>query len=147
MAGAVALWQHFRVHSLAVLERAFPSDTTRLRRRLLAWLAARQPAELSRETVRREAFGQMVDAEHAQQAIDSLVEADVLRPIEAARRPGRPAHRWRVHPALAGPAQTAETRRTARPPERPPERPSERPSERPAPRPPPPAMAAPPAPR
>jgi uncharacterized protein DUF3987 len=115
------LWErYYRPHACAVFDRAGPSDRDReLRqhaRRVIDWIRARGATEVSREDVRREALSQRVKAAGADEVIQALEQAGVLREAENVDddgypRPGRPARRWQVNPALLTEpvAQIAET--------------------------------------
>ena len=65
------------------------------------WLRAASPEEVSREQIRCEALAYGVDAEGADRVIARLEAGGILRLIRTGdRRPGRPARRWAVNPAL-----------------------------------------------
>ena len=116
---AWALWdRYYRPHAQAVFDRAGPSDRDRqLRlhaRRVVGWIRTHDATEVSREDVRREALSQRVKAAGADEVIEALEEAGVLREVDDEDDypgRGRPARRWQVNPALlAKPAaQIAET--------------------------------------
>jgi hypothetical protein len=87
-------------------------------RRVIGWIRRHDAAEVSREDVRRDALGQRVKAAGADEVIEALEEAGVLREIEddghdeaGYPRRGRPARRWQVNPALCAKpaAQIAES--------------------------------------
>ena len=103
------------MHS-AVFDRAGPSDRDRKARQVIGWIRAHEATEISREDVRRDALRQKVNAAGADEVIEALEEAGVLREVddeEEYRGRGRPARRWQVNPALlAEPAaQIAEKER------------------------------------
>ena len=57
MAAAVRLWSDYlRPHACLVFDRMGPTDTERHARRVVRWLKAHRPAEVSREDVRRRAL-------------------------------------------------------------------------------------------
>ena len=112
------LWErYYRPHARAVLDRAGPSDRERQvryhARRVIGWICAHGATEISREDVRRDALSQRVKAAGADEVIEALEQAGVLREAddEDDPGPGRPARRWEVNPSLlAKPAaQIAET--------------------------------------
>jgi hypothetical protein len=113
------LWErYYRPHARAVFERAAPSQRDRQvrhhARRVIGWLRAHGATEISREEVRREALSQRVKAAGADEVIQALEQAGVLREVDDEEdypSPGRPARRWQVNPALlAKPvAEIAET--------------------------------------
>jgi Protein of unknown function (DUF3987) len=98
------LWQrYYRPHARAVFDRAGPSDRDRKAGQVIGWIRAHEATEISREDVRREALRQKVNAAGADEVIDALEDAGVLREVDdeedyPAR--GRPARRWQVNPAL-----------------------------------------------
>ena len=90
------------MHS-AVFDRAGPSDRDRKARQVIGWIRAHEATEISREDVRRDALRQKVNAAGADEVIEALEEAGVLREVddeEDYRGRGRPARRWQVNPAL-----------------------------------------------
>ena len=113
------LWEaYYRPHARAVFDRAGPSERDRQvrlhARRVIGWIRAQGAEEISREDVRRAALSQRVKAAGADEVIQALEEAGVLREADDEEdypRPGRPARRWGVNPALlAKPAaEIAET--------------------------------------
>ncbi len=118
-----AAWQlwdrYYRPHARAVFDRAGAADRDRQvrhhARRVIGWIRAEGAEEISREEVRREALSQRVKAAGADEVIQLLEQAGVLRELddeEAYPRPGRPARRWEVNPALLPKpaAQIAETK-------------------------------------
>src|SRR5260370_28304194 len=88
-------------------------------RRVIRWIQTRGAMEVSREEVRREALGQSVNADGAQQVIFRLERAGLLRALSyEPAGPGRPARRWQVNPMLLG-KQGAEIAETQTPSPRP----------------------------
>ena len=86
---AWALWdRYYRPHAQAVFDRAGPSDRDRqLRlhaRRVVGWIRTHDATEVSREDVRREALSQRVKAAGADEVIEALEEAGVLREVDEA---------------------------------------------------------------
>jgi hypothetical protein len=68
---------------------------------VLRWLSMTGKEQVTREEVRVIALHRQVDADGAEQVIDSLVRAGWLRKVEVGkRRPGRPASKWEVNPRL-----------------------------------------------
>jgi len=102
------LWErYYRPHAQAVFERAGPSDRDRKvrhhARRVIGWIRARGAAEISRDDVRREALSQRVNAAGADEVIQALEQAGVLRELDDEEEypsRGRPARRWQVNPTL-----------------------------------------------
>jgi len=118
--GACRLWEsYFRPHACAVFDRAAPTTQDRQARRVIRWIQAHGMSEISREEVRREALGQSVNADGAQQVIYRLERAGLLRALSyEPAGPGRPARRWQVNPMLLG-KQGAEIAETQTPSTRP----------------------------
>ena len=100
---AIGLWTHyFKPHARAVFNQAGRTDRDRQARRAVRWLRASGPEEVSREQIRCEALAYAVDAEGADRVIARLEAGGILRRLAVeGRRPGRPARRWAVNPALA----------------------------------------------
>ena len=102
------LWErYYRPHARAVFDRAGPSERDRQvrhhARRVIGWIRAHGATEISREEVRRDALSQRVKAAGADEVIQALEQAGVLREVDDEEdypRPGRPARRWQVNPAL-----------------------------------------------
>jgi hypothetical protein len=104
MEAAVRLWSDFlRPHARLVFDRAGPSDGERQARRVVRWLKANRPAEVSREDVRRHALGRSLDAARTDGVLERLCAAGALRSkvLVFSAQGGRPARRWEVNPALA----------------------------------------------
>lgn len=104
---AAGLWSdYFRLHAQAAIYRAGRSKEDRLSRKAAHWLMTAGVAEVSRETIRRDALAQTVDAAGADTVIARLVEGNVLREVPRPSGLGRPPKRWAVNPSLAqrGPA-------------------------------------------
>src|SRR5262245_4623965 len=81
------LWdRYYRLHAKAVFDRAGPSDREReLRqhaRQVVGWIRRHGATEVSREDVRREALSQRVKAAGADEVIQALEQAGVLREAE-----------------------------------------------------------------
>ena len=103
MAAAVRLWSDYlRPHACLVFDRMGPSDTERHARRVVRWLKAHRPAEVSREDVRRRALRRALDADRTERVLDRLCAAGALRSklLVFSAGAGRPARRWEVNPAL-----------------------------------------------
>jgi hypothetical protein len=98
------LWErYYRPHARAVFDRAGPSDRDRKVRQVIGWIRTRGAAAISREEVRREALRQTVKAAGADEVIQALEQAGVLREVDDEEEypgPGRPARRWQVNPGL-----------------------------------------------
>jgi hypothetical protein len=100
---AIRLWSDFlRPHARLVFDRAGPSDGERQARRVVRWLKANRPTEVSREDVRRHALGRSLDAHRTDGVLERLCAAGALRPkmLVFSAQGGRPARRWEVNPAL-----------------------------------------------
>ena len=81
-------------------------------RQVLGWIRARGAAQISREDVRCDALGEVLNAHQSLQVIQSLERAGFQRKAEVDYPGnGRPALHWDVNPALIGGslAETAET--------------------------------------
>ncbi len=103
MEAAIRLWSDFlRPHARLVFDRAGPSDGERQARRVVRWLKANRPAEVSREDVRRHALGRTLDAARTDGVLERLCAAGALRSkvLVFSAQGGRPARRWEVNPAL-----------------------------------------------
>jgi hypothetical protein len=103
MEAAVRLWSDFlRPHARLVFDRAGPTDGERQVRRVVRWLKANRPTEVSREDVRRHALGRSLDAARTDGVLERLCAAGALRSkvIVFSAQGGRPARRWEVNPAL-----------------------------------------------
>jgi hypothetical protein len=104
LCAAWELWErYYRPHAQAVFERAGPSDRDRKVRQVIGWIRTRGATKLSREEVRREALRQTVKAAGADEVIQALQQAGVLREVDDEEEypgPGRPARRWQVNPGL-----------------------------------------------
>ena len=103
MEAAVRLWSDYlRPHACLVFDRVGPTDTERHARRVVRWLKAHRPAEVSREDVRRRALRRSLDADRTERVLDRLCAAGALRSklLVFSVGAGRPARRWEVNPAL-----------------------------------------------
>jgi Protein of unknown function (DUF3987) len=103
MTAAVRLWSDYlRPHACLVFDRMGPTDTGRHARRVVHWLKAHRPADVSREDVRRRALARGLDAARTERVLDRLCAAGALRSklLVFPLRAGRPAHRWEVNPSL-----------------------------------------------
>jgi hypothetical protein len=104
---------YFWPHSRAALRQIGLSERHANARRALRWIRKNNKPQVSREDIRRDALGQSLDAERAQDLIEGLVKAGWLRQVTTAT-PGRARHRWTVNPKLfsngtAGTAESAES--------------------------------------
>jgi len=100
---AADLWRnYFRPHAETVFGQAGKADRDRHARKVVRWLKARKPVDVSATTLRREALLQTLDATETEQVIARLEEAGFLRPAPVTVGPkgGRPARRWQVNPAV-----------------------------------------------
>ncbi len=80
MTAAIRLWRDFFwPHARAALRQIGSSDRNREARRALRWIKAHGKHEVSREDIRREAFGQKLDAEQTQGLLDGLEKAGWVR--------------------------------------------------------------------
>jgi hypothetical protein len=100
---ALALWNdYFRPHALMVLERALPGEADRRARRVVRWLKTAARHDVSGEEVRAQALARTVSAAQTAEVLERLELAGALRrDLARSGRPGRPAERWLVNPALA----------------------------------------------
>jgi hypothetical protein len=101
------LWkEYFHPHAQAVFDTALPSDFQRRVRRAARWLRNSGEDLVSREDIRRKALSQTVDATQANSVLLELDRLGFLRQVRQEDKPRhRPAERWEVNPALAGPAR------------------------------------------
>ena len=94
MVGAIRLWrEYFWPHARAALRQIGLSQRHANARRVLRWIKANAKTELSREEIRREALGQILDAEQTQHLLDSLVRSGWLRETTTSTG-GRARRRW-----------------------------------------------------
>lgn len=102
---AAALWRdYYWPHAKAVFDGAELSDYSKRVRRVARWLVDKRPAEVSREEIRRRALGQTATAEETQSVLQRLESLGYVQSDLSHRdKPGRPANRWLVNPALAAP--------------------------------------------
>ncbi|GEP53957.1 DUF3987 domain-containing protein [Reyranella soli] len=100
-----ALWRdYYWPHAKAVFDSAELSDNSKRVLRVARWLVAKRPADVSREEIRRRALGQAATAEETESVLQRLHYLGYVQPDLAHRdKPGRPANRWLVNPALAAP--------------------------------------------
>jgi len=100
---AAALWHdYFWPHARAVFDGAELSDHTRRVRRVARWLLEKRPTTVSREDIRRRALSMSATAEDTEHVLQRLHYLGYVQPDLATRdKPGRPANRWQVNPALA----------------------------------------------
>ena len=111
MEAAVRLWSDYlRPHACLVFDRMGPTDTERHARRVVRWLKAHRPAEVSREDVRRRALRRTLDADRTERVLDRLCAAGALRSklLVFSVGAGRPARRWEVNPALLAAADAGD---------------------------------------
>ncbi len=97
------LWSgYFLPHARRVFARAGDDGADRLVRRAARWVRRVRPKAISREDIRREALCQSVNAEAADQVIERLEIAGMVRPVpsEALGRRGPLRRRWEINPAL-----------------------------------------------
>jgi hypothetical protein len=100
---AADLWRrYFRPHAETVFGQAGKADRDRHARKVVRWLKATKPVDVSATTLRREALLQTLDATETDRVIARLEEAGFLRPVPVTVGPkgGRPARRWQVNPAV-----------------------------------------------
>lgn len=111
MEAAVHLWSDYlRPHACLVFDRVGPTDTDRHARRVVHWLKAHRPGEVSREDVRRRALGRTLDADRTERVLERLCAAGALRSklLVFSVQGGRPARRWEVNPALLATADAGD---------------------------------------
>lgn len=97
------LWSgYYLPHAQRVFAQAGHDGGDRLVRRAARWLRRSRSMMISREDIRREALCQSVNAEAADQVIEHLETAGMVRPVasEARGRRGPLRRRWQVNPAL-----------------------------------------------
>ncbi len=100
---AHALWAgYFLPHARAVFGQAGGDGRDRHARRAARWLRRARLSQVSREDIRREALSQTVNADEADEVIDQLECAGVLRALAAQRVGGRgpTRRRWEINPKL-----------------------------------------------
>lgn len=97
------LWStYYLPHALTVFDRTGVAGCERAARKVARWLGRVRLPEISREDVRREALGQSVDAEGAEEVMARLEAGGLLRalPLTGAAKGGPRRRRWEVHPEL-----------------------------------------------
>jgi hypothetical protein len=87
------------------------TDRHKNARRLLRWIAAHNKQEMSRDEVRQNALGKLLDAEGTQALLDSLEKVGWLKG-ETIKTAGRPKLRWRVNPKLFAAQEVLESPQT-----------------------------------
>ena len=99
---AAGLWRdYYWPHAKAVFDSAELSDHSKRVRRVARWLLDNRPATVSREEVRRRALCQAATADETESVLQRLHYLGYVQPDIAYRdKPGRPANRWQVNPAL-----------------------------------------------
>jgi hypothetical protein len=99
---AAALWRdYFWPHAKAVFDSAELSDHTKRVRRVARWLLEKRPATVSREDIRRRALSMSATADETDHVLQRLHYLGYVQPDLAHRdKPGRPANRWQINPAL-----------------------------------------------
>jgi hypothetical protein len=103
LARAHALWaDYFWPHAQAVFGQAPRTIADRRVRRVGRWLQRMRAETVSREEVRREALGNTVNADTAEDVIERLERHGLLRMLtpQTGRSGGRPRRRWEVNPEL-----------------------------------------------
>jgi hypothetical protein len=101
---------YFFPHSRAALRQIGLSERHATARRVLRWIRALHPTEISILDIRCDALAQSLDQEQTLAVVEALGKAGWLREstIETGAR-GKPARRWSVNPKLhAENAQNAE---------------------------------------
>lgn len=99
------LWSgYYLPQALAVFDRTGVAGCERDARRVARWLKRVHAPEISREDIRREALGQAVNAEGAEDVLARLEAGGLLRPLPAtgSAKGGPRRRRWAVHPQVAG---------------------------------------------
>lgn len=95
------LWSGFFLpHARRVFTQAGDDGSDRLVRRAARWLRRSRLKMISREDIRREALCQSVNAEAADQVIERLEMAGMVRAVRKQGTGGRPRLRWEVNPEL-----------------------------------------------
>ena len=99
---AAALWRdYWRPHAKAVFDSAELSDHAKRVRRVARWLRDNRPTTVSREDIRRRALSMSANADETESVLQRLHYLGYVQPDLAYRdKPGRPANRWQVNPAL-----------------------------------------------
>ena len=78
------------------------SDHSKRVRRVARWLLATKPKGVAREDIRRNVLSRSATADETQHVLERLHYLGYVQPDLAYRdKPGRPANRWQVNPALA----------------------------------------------
>jgi hypothetical protein len=90
---------YFWPHGRAALRQIGLNERHANKRRVLRWIAATKPNEVSLMDIRRNALAQSLDAEQTLDLVGALVKAGWLR-LTTIQTTGRPRHRWQVNPLL-----------------------------------------------
>lgn len=100
--GAIELWRgYFWPHAQTVFGRAGRTERDRDARKIIRWLRQQRLAAVTRQDLRRDALGQLVDAAEADRIALRLEDAGVLRlDTDTRQARGRPVRRWHVNPRL-----------------------------------------------
>jgi len=99
------LWSgYYLPQALRLFDRTGVAGCERDARRVARWLKRVHVPEISREDIRREALGQAVNAEGAEDVLARLEAGGLLRPLPAtgSAKGGPRRRRWAVHPQVAG---------------------------------------------
>jgi hypothetical protein len=105
---AIHLWrEYFWPHSRTALRQIGLTEKHTNARRVLRWLAANQPEEVSLLDIRREALSRRLDAKETRSLLDDLVRAGWLN-LVTTKTAGRPIRRWQVNPQLFSGAPASE---------------------------------------
>lgn len=100
MADAIRLWREFCwPHVRAAMRQIGPSDRHKNARRVLRWIKAHRKDEFSRDEIRQNAPGKILDANQTQELLNSLERSGWVKG-ETVKTAGRPKLRWKINPKL-----------------------------------------------
>ncbi len=100
MVAAIRLWRDFFwPHAKACLRQIGLSEKHKDARVVLKWIKAHRLTEVSIKDVRRNIFGQKLDAEETERLLDTMAKAGWFKK-HTTETAGRPRHRWEVNPQI-----------------------------------------------
>lgn len=102
MAEAIRLWREFCwPHARAAMRQIGLSDRHKNARRVLRWIKTHNKEEVTREEIRQNALGKILDAAQTQELLSSLEKSGWLKG-ETIKTAGRPRLRWKTNRKLFG---------------------------------------------
>jgi hypothetical protein len=97
---AIRLWRDFFwPHARAAMRQIGLSDRHKNARRVLRWIRRHNKREVSRDEIRQNALGKLLDAQQTQDLLTGLERAGWIKG-QTIKTPGRPKLRWQINPKL-----------------------------------------------